>query len=187
MSDDPSRPEDFPPDRPEAGVPYERPAYEDAGRSVDAVRRRVQLPAIFLIVVTVLNFLYVIYQGVNVAFVASTPAKELKEAQVKVFKDLSPQFSQYITQTSAEDLWTQSLVIGCVIVAVHLLCSLLILLGSIQMLRFRSYGLAVTASILAAIPCITCSACCGVGEGIGIWALVVLMNPEVRAAFAAMR
>ena len=65
--------------------------------------------------------------------------------------------------------------------------ALLNIIGGIQMLRLRSYGLALFASILAAIPCISCSACCGLGEGIGIWALVVLLNPEVRAAFAAMR
>ena len=51
------------------------------------------------------------------------------------------------------------------------------------MLSLRAYGLAVAASVITAIPCISCSACCGLGEGIGIWALVVLLNNDVRAAF----
>ena len=56
-----------------------------------------------------------------------------------------------------------------------------ILLGAIQMSRLRSYGLAMTASILAIIPCVW--SCFIVGIPLGIWALVVLRRPEVRAAF----
>ena len=37
------------------------------------------------------------------------------------------------------------------------------------------------ASILAMIPCL--SPCCLIGLPIGIWALVILMKPEVKAAF----
>ena len=39
------------------------------------------------------------------------------------------------------------------------------------------------ATIIAMVPCI--SPCCLVGLPIGIWALVVLMKPEVKAAFRA--
>jgi hypothetical protein len=30
---------------------------------------------------------------------------------------------------------------------------------------------------------LTCTGCCGLGQGIGIWALVVLLKPEVKALF----
>lgn len=58
-----------------------------------------------------------------------------------------------------------------------------IIIGGVQMLNARKYSLAVLASILAMIP--LTSVCCLPGVGIGLWALIVLRNPEVRAAFQA--
>lgn len=37
------------------------------------------------------------------------------------------------------------------------------------------------AAILAMIPCV--SPCCLLGLPLGIWALIVLLKPEVKAAF----
>lgn len=66
--------------------------------------------------------------------------------------------------------------------ACSLLVSIVILWGGISMKKLRSYALAMSASILAMIPCF--SPCCLVGIPIGIWALVVLSDPSVRAAFS---
>ena len=57
----------------------------------------------------------------------------------------------------------------------------LILWGALRMMKLTSYGLAVAASILAMIPCV--SPCCCLGLPFGIWALVVLSRPDVKAAF----
>lgn len=54
-------------------------------------------------------------------------------------------------------------------------------LGGVQMLKLRSYGLAMTTAILMLIPCGTC--CCLLNIGVGIWLLVVLTKPEVKASF----
>jgi hypothetical protein len=51
-----------------------------------------------------------------------------------------------------------------------------------KMARCQSYNLALAASIVAMVPC--CSPCCLIGLPVGIWALVVLSKPEVKAAFA---
>jgi hypothetical protein len=56
-----------------------------------------------------------------------------------------------------------------------------IIFGGVQMLRARRYSLAVWAAILALIP--LTSVCCIPGIPIGIWALLVLRHPEVKAAF----
>lgn len=56
----------------------------------------------------------------------------------------------------------------------------LITLGASKMKNLNSYGLAMTACILAMIPCINC---CILGLPFGIWALVVLNKPEVKDAF----
>jgi len=61
-----------------------------------------------------------------------------------------------------------------------LLVSALIMIGAIKMKNLSSYGFAMTASILAMLPC---SACCLLGIPFGIWSLVVLNDPDVKAAF----
>lgn len=52
--------------------------------------------------------------------------------------------------------------------------------GGIQLARRRTWPVAVVGAIMALVPC-TCGFV--VGLPIGIWALVVLFNPAVRAAF----
>ncbi|MBN8249000.1 MAG: DUF4339 domain-containing protein, partial [Verrucomicrobia bacterium] len=59
--------------------------------------------------------------------------------------------------------------------------NVLVAFGAIKMQRLESWGLALTASILTVLPCAGC--CCLIGIPIGIWALVVLNKPEVKAAF----
>ncbi|SPE58799.1 conserved membrane hypothetical protein [Verrucomicrobia bacterium] len=63
---------------------------------------------------------------------------------------------------------------------VSLLLSALILIGALKMKKLQSYGLAMTASIVAMLPCV---GCCLIGLPIGIWSLVVLAKPEVKSAF----
>lgn len=52
--------------------------------------------------------------------------------------------------------------------------------GGVQLARRRTWAVAVVGAVMALLPC-----GCGfvVGLPIGIWALVVLFNPAVRAAF----
>lgn len=57
-----------------------------------------------------------------------------------------------------------------------------VLFGGIKMKNLQSYGLAMAATIIAMLPC-TVGWCCVLGLPLGIWALVVLMKPEVKAAF----
>jgi hypothetical protein len=56
----------------------------------------------------------------------------------------------------------------------------LILTGGIMMKQLRNYGLAMTGSIVAMVPC---SLCCLLGLPLGIWSLVVLNNQDVKDAF----
>jgi len=64
---------------------------------------------------------------------------------------------------------------------IGILVSGLILFGGLKMKKLESYGLAMTVSIIAMIPCF--SPCCVIGLPIGIWAVVVLSKPEVKSAF----
>lgn len=55
-----------------------------------------------------------------------------------------------------------------------------IIYGGLKMKRLESWGLALTAAILAVIPC---NVCCVFGMPIGIWALVTLNDRAVKEAF----
>jgi len=64
---------------------------------------------------------------------------------------------------------------------VGIILAVVVVIGALKMKRLENYGLAVAASIVALIPCT--SPCCVLGLPFGIWALVVLSDGRVRAAF----
>lgn len=78
-----------------------------------------------------------------------------------------------------EELWEGTFAMGSSLVG--LLVAGFIIYAALKMKDLEQWGLAVAASILAMIPCI--SPCCVVGLPIGIWCLVVLTRPEVKNTF----
>jgi predicted Zn finger-like uncharacterized protein len=64
---------------------------------------------------------------------------------------------------------------------VGLIFAVVILMGGIRMKQLQSYQLAMTAAILALLPC---GNCCIIGLPLGIWALVVLYRPGIKDAFS---
>ncbi|HET8901923.1 MAG TPA: hypothetical protein VFM84_08315 [Holophagaceae bacterium] len=59
-----------------------------------------------------------------------------------------------------------------------------VIYGGMQMKSLGNYTMALVAAIVAVIPCFIPCPCCFVGIGAGIWAIIVLIKPEVKAAFA---
>lgn len=55
-----------------------------------------------------------------------------------------------------------------------------VFLGGVMARRTRSYWLAVVGSVFSMLPC---TVACIFGIPIGVWALVLLLDPEVRASF----
>jgi len=86
---------------------------------------------------------------------------------------MNPEMERFMTMFSGT--------LGVVSGVIGFLVAGLILFGALKMKKRQGYGWAITASILAVIPCV--SPCCLVGIPIGIWALVVLSKPEVKAQF----
>jgi uncharacterized BrkB/YihY/UPF0761 family membrane protein len=78
-----------------------------------------------------------------------------------------------------EELWEGAAGMGSSFVGI--LVAGFIIYAALKMKDRSHWGLAMAASILAMIPCI--SPCCIIGLPIGIWCLVVLTKPEVKAAF----
>ena len=90
------------------------------------------------------------------------------------------------TQSTGNPQWddVMSLMAGGIGAAVEVLAlgmSVLVGIGGLRMTKLQNYGLCMTASVIAMVPCF--SPCCCLGLPAGIWALVVLSKPEVKAAF----
>jgi len=71
--------------------------------------------------------------------------------------------------------------IGIMVDLIGLAVAGFIIYGAMQMKSLRNHTMAMIAAIVSVIPCI--SPCCIVGLPVGIWALIVLNKPEVKAAF----
>ena len=68
-----------------------------------------------------------------------------------------------------------------VFAVVGLLTAAFIVYGSLKMKELESHSLSVAAAVVALIPCV--SPCCLLGLPVGIWSLVLLVKPEIKAAF----
>jgi hypothetical protein len=71
--------------------------------------------------------------------------------------------------------------VGVLSNAIGLFVSGFILFAATKMKKLENYGMVLTATILVMVPCI--SPCCFIGLPFGIWALVVLNQPDVKGAF----
>ena len=85
---------------------------------------------------------------------------------------------------SADDRFLQILggAVGIVWALIGLAVQGFIFFGALKMKSLESYGIAVAGAACACIPCFGC--CCW-NVPVGVWALIVLMNAEVKAAFAS--
>jgi hypothetical protein len=70
---------------------------------------------------------------------------------------------------------------GLLMNGIGLVLSIVVILGALKMKNLEHYGLAMAAAVIAMIPMI--SPCCLLGLPFGIWAIVVLCEPPVKAAF----
>jgi hypothetical protein len=137
-----------------------------------------------LIVVGTLNLLlglFSIFQGVQAAFL---PIEQLERNVQQSQELLKPIFGEMPGGLpGAADLRAILVSSNIGLGTVQALAAFVTILGGVRMRQLRNHTLAVVGAVASAIPCVSCSACCGLGEVVGIWALVVLLNAEVRAAF----
>ena len=152
---DPSEPYDEP-GRPPAPWQFDQEVREGANRLVTP-------PAVCLLITGILGVLANCLRAVVVLTGGGQPpGADVPDFMRKAMEMVTP-----------EMVLISSIVFGSV--------SLVIVLGAVQMLRRRMYGLAIASSILAMIN-IECL-CCVFGLPVGIWSLAVLLKPEVRSVF----
>ena len=118
-----------------------------------ALQSRVKKPAIFMIVLSIFSIMTLL-----IALVAS------------IAGDIPPEMEKILIEYG----------INNEILIIVVLFNIIILVGAINMRKGRYYGLAMVASVL----CILCnSSLYGLGLVAGIWSIVVLNKPEVKAGF----
>jgi hypothetical protein len=144
----------------EPGPVVEQPPHPE--QRVRALQR-VRAPAIGLLVTAGLGFL-----------VAIAAALFLNRVLIEAF-DLPPELREQMEASQSPVLTAVQLVVTVVV------CGLVVW-GALGMLKLKSWGLAIAASFLALLPCV--SPCCLIGLPFGIWALVVLFDKDVKAAFS---
>ena len=143
--------------------------YQSAPATFDSIQKppfntiKVQAPAIALIVCGGLSLLASIYGVVN-AMISSPPPVPPN----------SPEWMEGVMKNSVG-------MTAAIIQSVFIFVALFVLFGGIQMLRLKSRGVAIAASIVTMLNIGSC--CCIVGMPIGIWALVILMLTDVAQAF----
>ncbi len=151
-----------PPPPPPPSTPYQPPQQIPGGIPPSRIAAEVSGPAIGLLITAILGGalqllgLFINILGVGLGSLTSSGGEE------QLLNWMSGGF-------------------GIVTAAIGLLIAGLIIYASMEMKKLNQWGLAVAASILAMVPCI--SPCCIIGLPMGIWALVVLMKDEVKTAF----
>ncbi|MHB1571042.1 MAG: hypothetical protein ACYC0H_17830 [Solirubrobacteraceae bacterium] len=149
-------------------------------------RQRLHVPAIALIVSGILNILTALIQIGGTVMIAVLPPGEPQRLMIRMLPPDAAKSVQAQLEQTAEDPQTakvQSIISNTVGSILTTVVSILTLLGGMRMLSLQSYAICVAGAIGAAIPCISCGGVCCFGEIIGIWALVVLLNVQVREAF----
>lgn len=144
-----------------------------------AVVSKVNGPAIGLLVTGILNVLLSLYIGFT-GLVFWTQGPQIMQQNPGFDQMQRDMEAQGVDPAQAMKTLEAMGPLWIVFAVVVLIVGVIIILGALKMKKLQSHGLAMTASILAMVPCL--SACCP-GLPIGIWALIVLNNPEVKAAF----
>jgi hypothetical protein len=137
------------------GAPAAPGMLQPMAASPGTAQAMVKGPAIFMMVLSIVNIIY-------------TPLNTIYQLTGGNTQNVPEEFKMLVGG------------LGIAINGLWFVTNIVILLGAIKMKNCQSYGLAMTASIL----CILCDwNCCCLGIGAGIWAIVVLSKPEVKAVF----
>jgi hypothetical protein len=144
-----------------------------ASEGQDAALQLVKGPAIGLKVTAILNIILAAWSLVRIAIFPPRMEQFNSSLQQLNNPQLEQLFQKWMHMTYGP--------LGAVDSLLGLGLSVLILIGAARMQSLRSYEFALTAAILAMVPCLT--PCCLIGLPFGIWAVVVLSRAGVKSQF----
>ena len=164
----------FAPNAPVADAPPVQPGRaEDSGRA--AALRKIKLPALGLKITAIINLILSVWSLIELLFFPP----DLQALNSELQQLNNPQLTDFIQKM----MHLSSGPFGIVNALLGLAMSVLIFMGASKMQLLRSYEFSFTAAVLSVIPCLT--PCCGfvIGLIFGIWALTLLMKPDIKAQF----
>ncbi len=153
-------------------LPNAAPVYAPVG-DPERAARMVKAPAILLIIISLLGMIF------TIVGLATMPAM-LAWAQTVLENSGAQVPGQWLTgikTARAQGLGVMDYLKAGLTLAIFAI----VMVGAVRMMKLENWGLALAAALGIMLPC-TCP-CCVVGLPIGIWAIIVLSNPEVKQAF----
>jgi hypothetical protein len=151
------------PTTPPAAPPLSSIKFSPINSDQTGAREAVRGPAIFILVLSVLNIITSVVSCFWLAY----------ESQFMTALGLPEQTNQI--QTNMKIFFS----VPATVIGFFLAVACLI--GSLRMMKLQSHNFAIATAIMMLIPCSNC--CCFLNIGAGIWALVVLQKPEVKSSF----
>ena len=153
---------------------YEQPPGDRREALVQRARERVSLPAIFLIITSLVCLAWAV-AAIALLWLNPDLAVRGKYDAMKQFfpQQELPPYEEYVKQEQVQQ---------SVVYSVRILFAILIFIGAVKMRNLQGYGLAMTASIIALIPACANECCCAFP--FGLWAIIVLANQDVKRAFS---
>lgn len=153
------------------------------------VRQRVSVPGLLLMLVGLLNLVVgLIALQAGIRSLRLTPEQNrdeqrdaIRQLQERGWGDA--EVNQKFLDMSPDEIKAYRVRLCLGLAGLSLVGAFIITYGGYNLRSLNSYRLALAGAILAAIPVVSPLGCCGVGQVIGLWAFVVLMNRDVRAAF----
>jgi hypothetical protein len=136
----------------------------------EAARQRVSTPAVILGLLGVLGILRACWDAFSAVLGGGQGNEELLRSLVH---------DEEVVRRALEFSTGPVAVVGALFA---LAASALVVIGAYKMYRLETWGLAVAAACVAVFPC-TSPCCCCLGLPVGVWALIVLMDPKVQDAF----
>lgn len=146
-----------------APIPARRRQSSSGGAAASAAAERTKLPAIFMYIVCGISIGYSVLNLTTQALGLQGPM---------------PQFGPADQQAAMQIGHT----LGLVLVGLFIIRDIFLIYAFSRMQMVTAYGVAFAGAVISVIPCLG-SPCCALGIPFGIWALVVLNDPVVKAAF----
>lgn len=159
----------------------DQPVEDRDERIIRRAQNRIKTPAIVLLVSGIVGLL------VTLASVPSLFTMDKQFAQVQDQWDKDPNLKPEQKKEMKQMLNTYKDVAQVVLpisIVLSLITAGITILGSIMIMKLKGKGIGIMGSVLSMIP--IASGCCCMGLPVGIWVLVVLSKPEVKAGFAAV-
>jgi hypothetical protein len=145
--------------------------------------QRTNIPGILLVIMGILNGLGAGYFAFSSVLAIANPMQQAAETN-RAYEQL---FGKEGMEEMGLTQTPESIRIGgiamMVVALLGLIGAVISILGGIKMRTLERHALALTGAVACMLPCISCPGCCGPGYLVGIWALIVLLDANVKAAF----